>query len=68
MITKAEFIDWKNSQVTKEVFIKLQERVEFLKDKLVAHAGQDSIDDAATRGYINAYNDLLLTEYEGEEA
>ena len=65
-MTKAEFIDWKNSHVTKEVFSHLKARVDFLTEKLVDSAGQDPGSDSVARGYIAAYKDLLLIEYEDE--
>ena len=66
-MTRNEFTEWVSSPITKEVFAGLKSRVDFLKDKLADTAGYDPLEDSMIRGYVKAFNDLLLTEYEGDE-
>jgi hypothetical protein len=63
-LTKNEYIDWKSSPATQEVFDDLARRVEGLKDELAGSAGEDPRADAWRVGAIQAYRDILATTYE----
>lgn len=66
-MNKADFIDWKRHPVTQIVFSQIQERIDTLKDMLGDSAGENPIQDSKFVGAIQAFNDLLRMEYEGEE-
>ncbi len=66
MISKAEFIDWKNHPVTKDVVKQLQQRVEQLYEMLGSSAGINSIQDSQYVGAIKAYKDVIQLDYEEE--
>jgi hypothetical protein len=63
-MTKTEFIDWKTSYSTQEVFSLLSERVQRIQEILGESAGQDSTQDAKYVGAIKAYNDMLNIDFE----
>jgi len=63
-MTKTEFIDWKTSYSTQEVFSLLSKRVQMIQEILGESAGQDSIQDAKYVGAIRAYNDMLSIDFE----
>lgn len=62
-----DFYDWKRHPVTQSAFSQLAGRVNLIKETLAEHAGKDPGTDRFHVGYIAAFNDLLLMEYEGEE-
>ena len=66
-MNKADFIDWKRHPVTQVVFSQLAERIHTLQDMLGDSAGANPIQDSRYSGAIQAYKDLLLMDYEGEE-
>lgn len=65
-MTKADFIDWRTSPITKEVFNLLRQYIEGLQAELGQSAGVDPVVDARKVGAIQAYKDMLDIEYEGE--
>jgi hypothetical protein len=66
-MNKADFYDWKRHPVTQIVFSQLTERIQTLQDMLGDSAGQNPIQDSRYSGAIQAYKDILLMDYEGEE-
>lgn len=66
-MNKADFIDWKRHPVTQVVFSQLQERVQTLQAMLGDSAGVNPIQDSRYSGAIQAYKDLLLMDFEGDE-
>jgi hypothetical protein len=66
-VNKADFIDWKRHPVTQVVFSQLQERVQTLQAMLGDSAGNNPIQDSRYSGAIQAYKDLLLMDFEGDE-
>lgn len=58
IVTRAEWLDWKASFVTKEFFKAAQERVEDAKGILSVSAGIDPISDNFYRGFIAAYTEM----------
>jgi hypothetical protein len=66
-VNKADFIDWKRHPVTQVVFSQLQERVQTLQAMLGDSAGVNPIQDSRYSGAIQAYKDLLLMDFEGDE-
>lgn len=66
MISRAEFMDWKSSLVTKAFFEAADERVEDAKEILASSAGTDSINDSYLRGFIRAYREMQEFRIEDE--
>ena len=66
-MNRADFIDWKRHPVTQVVFSQLQERIQTLQTMLGDSAGVNPIQDSRYSGAIQAYKDLLLMDFEGEE-
>lgn len=66
-MTKQDFADWKRHPVTKEVFSQLRLRIRDIQESLSGSAGIDSLQDRKYVGAIEAYNDLLNIEYEGDK-
>lgn len=63
-MTKQEYLDWKSSPATQEVFTEIRSRVSGLKDELAGSAGDDSSLDRWRVGAIQAFTDILNTTYE----
>jgi hypothetical protein len=66
-MNKADFLDWKRHPVTQVVFSQLQERIQTLQAMLGDSAGVNPIQDSRYSGAIQAYKDLLLMDFEGDE-
>lgn len=66
-MNKADFLDWKRHPVTQVVYSQLQERIQTLQAMLGDSAGVNPIQDSRYSGAIQAYKDLLLMDFEGEE-
>lgn len=64
MISKQEFLQWKENPVTEEVFNTIAQRIEDAKDVLSVSAGNDSLNDRFLAGMIQAYREILDTSYE----
>lgn len=67
MISYQDFLNWKSDPVTRVVFGAIQDKMEKYKEILVEDAGKDPESDRFMCGYIRACDDVLNTEYEGEE-
>lgn len=63
-MTKQEYLDWKSSPGTIEVFAEMRNRVEGLKEELANTAGENARLDGIKVGAIAAYNDILATTYD----
>jgi hypothetical protein len=66
-MNKADFLDWKRHPVTQVVYSQLQERIQTLQAMLGDSAGVNPVQDSRYSGAIQAYKDLLLMDFEGEE-
>lgn len=66
-MNKADFVDWKRHPVTQVVFSQIQTRVKDLQEMLGQSAGENPLQDRMFVGAIQAYRDLLLMDFEGEE-
>jgi len=66
-VNKSDFIDWKRHPVTQVVFSQIQTRVHEIQEMLGQSAGENPAQDRMFVGAIQAYKDLLLMDYEGEE-
>lgn len=64
---KEEFIQWKDSYVTKEVFEIIRERQQESKEILASQAGIDPQADRFLCGMIHAFGEVLNVDYEGED-
>lgn len=64
---KADFYDWKRHPVTQVVFSQLARRVQDLQEMLGDSAGTNPAQDLKYVGAIQAYKDMLLMDFEGEE-
>lgn len=58
-ITKEEWIDWKQQDITKAFYAACRIRVEDTKDILAGTAGLDSDSDNFYRGFIAAYAEMV---------
>ena len=65
VITKSEFQQWKENEVTKAFFSAVNIRIAETTELLVLKAGIDPIEDNFLRGFIAAYNEAL--EFRVEE-
>lgn len=66
-MNRQDFLDWKRHPVTQQVMGQLQARIEELKDELVGQAQfGNAVLQSFKAGAINAYQDIVLIEYEGE--
>lgn len=64
-MTKSDFIDWKASPVTKQVFAQVQERISDLKSRLVGETlDPTDANPAATAGAIRALEFVLDVQFE----
>ena len=59
IVTKDEFLGWKNDQVTGAFYEACVTRLEDAKEILVGQAGLDSDLDNFYRGFIHAYKEML---------
>jgi len=59
VITKDEFVGWKNDQVTEAFYEACKTRLEDAKEILIGQAGLDSDLDNFYRGFIHAYKEML---------
>lgn len=63
-MTKEDFVDWKNSPVTKQVFKMIEAKIEELKDRLVREVTYKEDNPEGTAGAIHALRDILEIDYE----
>lgn len=66
-MTRSDFIDWKNSPLTSELFARIKAHISGLQYELGVSAGIDPRQDAIKVGAIQAYTDILDIEFEGGE-
>lgn len=64
MTSKADWLEWKTSPITKAFFGTINERRENVKEILIQQAGRDSINDSELVGYARALVDVLGTDFE----
>lgn len=62
-MTRSDFIDWKNSSITKALFSALSSNIEGLKEELAYGAGENTRSDAIKVGAIQAYRDVLEADW-----
>lgn len=62
-MNKSDFIDWKSNPVTKLVFKELRSNIEGLKEELASTAGLDSRVDGIKVGAIQAFQDVIDSDY-----
>lgn len=65
-ITKEEFLQWKNSLITNEVFGQIRRQIQLATSDLVGSAGIDPDRDRYLCGMIKAWSDILEIDYEGD--
>jgi len=63
-VKKQDFLDWKNHEITVELFKEINTRIEDMKADLSFSAGHVPINDAKTSGMIIAYNHILNLDFE----
>ena len=64
---RTDFVDWKRHPVTQVVFNQLSQRVLDLQEMLSQSAGENPLQDSKFVGAIQAYRDMLLIDFEGNE-
>lgn len=62
-MTKKDFVDWKQNPVTTDFFKQIQYRITGLKDELASSAGINPRDDAWRAGGIQAFQDVLDSDW-----
>lgn len=65
MVTKEDFLQWKDNYITRAFMSACRERIEDLKDLLSVEAGINSDNDNFYRGMIRAYKEV--EEFRPEE-
>lgn len=65
-MTHDEFIFWKNSPVTQEVFLTIRELIQDAKDDLAYNAGVDPVYDRKVVGKILGLETILDMKFESE--
>ena len=59
MISKEDYVLWKNDPLTKAWFEACQQRIEDGKDTLASSAGLDPAFDSYVRGIIKGYSEMM---------
>lgn len=59
MITKQDFLKWKEDPITRAFYEVIYDRIEDAKNILSYQAGNDSLQDSFYRGFIYAYREFL---------
>lgn len=68
MISKEDFIDWKNSPVTKRVFDEIKDMIQEGKEEIAASAGINPLLDRERVGKLNGLTALLgISFYDFED-
>lgn len=67
-MNRKDFVDWKNSPITKALFGALYSNIEGLKEELALGAGIDPRSDGIKVGAIQAYTDVLGADWFEETA
>lgn len=65
-MTKAEYVEWRSNPTTKAFFNGILDRIYDLQVELGFSAGNDSVNDAKRSGAIQALNDVLNIDFDGE--
>ena len=63
-VTKEEFLQWKENQVTNEVFKLIEDRITEAKEVLATTAGEDQRVDSILVGMIRAFSELKEISYD----
>ncbi len=63
-VTKEEFLQWKESHVTKAVFNVIQNRIDDAKEVLAVTAGEDCKNDGILVGMIRAFRELQEIDFD----
>lgn len=58
-MTRTEYVDWRSSPATKELFAEIGSRIDGLKAELAGCAGLDARSDGLKVGAIQAFQDIL---------
>jgi hypothetical protein len=66
-MNKKDFIDWKSNPMTRLVFKEIRQNIEGLKEELASTAGLDVRADGIKVGAIAALQDVLETDYVGDD-
>lgn len=67
MITKQDFLKWKEDPITRAFYGVIYERIDDAKEILSVQAGLDQFLDNFYRGFIRAYNEVLEFRVEDED-
>ncbi len=62
MVTKEEYLDWKNNPVTQALFSSIAARVNDGAKELAGSAGINPLDDRFKCGMIAAFQEVLVVE------
>ncbi len=62
-MNRSDFIDWKNSPITKALFGALERNIQGLQIELGYSAGENPRTDAIKVGAIQAYRDVLDSDW-----
>ena len=63
-VSREEFVQWRESAVTKEIFNIIENRIEDAKEILSVQAGLEPDQDRLLVGMIKAFNEVLEISYE----
>lgn len=66
-ISKSDWTDWKQNDITRAFYSACKERIEDSKDILGTSAGLDPDTDNYMRGFISAYREMLEFSVEDME-
>jgi len=66
MITKQDFLKWKEDSITRAFYEVIHDRIEDAKDILSYQAGNDPLQDNFYRGFIYAYREFLEFKVEDD--
>jgi len=62
-MNRQDFIDWKNSPITKALFAALDTNVRGLQEELSYSAGENARSDGVKVGAIQAYRDVMDADW-----
>lgn len=63
-VSKDDFLQWKESEITKLLFRRTEETIQQFKDILGDQAGLNSVHDAQMVAMIRAYRNVLEVTFE----
>lgn len=67
IVTYSDWLVWKDNAVTKSFMETVQIQIKEVSEQLVGQAGEDSVNDAVMRGYIQGLKDVLEFKVEQEQ-